>query len=114
MIVGVGTDIIEIERVQKAMSNPDFCRRFFSKRENEYFRSRKYAPQTVAGNFCAKEAFSKALGTGIRGFALKDIEVLRDEAGKPYINCGDICTDNIHVTIAHSDAYATAQVIIEK
>ena len=41
--------------------------------------------ETVAGNFAAKEAFSKALGTGISGFALKDVEVLRDEHGKPYI-----------------------------
>lgn len=114
MIVGIGTDIIEIERIEKAMSKLHFCRRFFSDRENHYFQTRNYAPQTVAANFCAKEAFSKALGTGIRGFSLKDVEVLRDELGKPYIECGGICKDIVHVSISHCAAYATAYVVIEK
>lgn len=114
MIIGIGTDIVEIARIEKAMSKADFCRRFFSDEENEYFEKRGFAPQTVAGNFCAKEAFVKAMGTGFRGIALRDIEVLRDEKGKPYIKCGGICGYKIHVSISHSREYATAQVVIEE
>ena len=114
MIVGIGTDIIEIERIKKEMSKADFCRRFFSDEENEYFKQRGFAPQTVAGNFCAKEAFVKAMGTGFRGFAIKDIEVLRDKNGKPYIKCSRIFGYKIHVSISHSREYAVSQVVIER
>lgn len=117
MIYGIGTDIAEISRIKSAIAKGKFCERFFTVAENELFKAKKYSPQTVAANFAAKEAFSKALGTGVRGFALTDIEVLRDELGKPYINLYNSLADlkcNVFVSLSHAKEYATAVVVLEK
>jgi len=79
-----GIDLVEISRVAKCMKNRLFLERFFSVEERRLFEQKKQASQTVAANFAAKEAFSKALGTGMRGFALKEVSVLRDGLGTPY------------------------------
>lgn len=79
-----GIDLIRIDRVKKAMANPRFLTRVFSVAEKELFEGRGLRPETVAANFAAKEAFSKALGTGVRGFALREVSVLRDPLGRPY------------------------------
>lgn len=117
MILGIGTDIADIARIEKIIKNTNFCERFFTDNENKYFEQRKFSSQTVAGNFAAKEAVAKALGTGVRGFFLKDIEVLRDELGKPYVNisgkAGELCKGKIHISISHSREYATAFAVIE-
>ena len=78
-----GVDAVEIPRIQRAMERPGFLARFFSQEERAYFESRKMAPQTVAGHFAAKEAFSKAMGTGISGFELREAAVVHDERGRP-------------------------------
>jgi holo-[acyl-carrier protein] synthase len=78
-----GVDLVEIPRIAKAMEKEAFLRRFFSEEEQAYFQERAMAPQTVAGHFAAKEAFSKALGTGIRGFELREVSIRRDSLGKP-------------------------------
>lgn len=119
MIKGIGTDIIEISRIEKAAQNTAFLTRYFSSSENAYFLKKNNHPQTIAGNFAAKEAFSKALGTGFAGIALKDIEVLRDKFGKPYINLSGRARElaensRILVTISHSEKYAVAYVVIEE
>lgn len=119
MIYGIGTDIIEIDRIAKVIENTNFCSGYFSEEENAYFFKKRNHPQTIAGNFAAKEAFSKALGTGFRNLCLKDISVLRDELGKPYIklsgNLAGILKDKkIFVSISHSEKYATAYVVIEE
>ena len=122
MIYGIGTDITEVGRIAEILPKTNFCKRFFSGKENEYFLKKNYNPQTVAGNFAAKEAFSKALGTGIRNFALREVEILRDELGKPYIELsGDAqkaaqkkWIKRFHVSISHCRDYATAYVIAEK
>lgn len=119
MIYGIGCDIIEIERV--ASADERFLEKHFTKAERELFERKKH-PQTVAANFAAKEAFSKALGTGVRGFSLNDVEVLRDELGKPYIklygNAKEICKNagvgEIFVTLSHSKELAMAYVVLEK
>lgn len=116
MIFGIGNDIAEVKRVEKAVGKGGFCTRFFTEAENEYFKTRKYSAQTVAANFAAKEAFSKALGTGIRGFALRDIEVLRDELGKPYINLYNGLEKlpyKVFVSLSHTKEYAAAVVVLE-
>lgn len=121
MIIGTGIDITEIKRIENALLKGDFLGRFFTENEAEYFATKKNSAESVAGAFCSKEAFSKALGTGIRNFNLKDIEVLHTELGKPYIklhkNAKDICESmgvkNIFLSISHSDAYAIANVILE-
>lgn len=122
MVVGVGVDIIEIDRIADAVEKENFCRKYFTDRENEYFDSKKNKYEKVAGNYAAKEAFSKALGTGIRNFALREVEILRDELGKPYIELsGDAkkaaqknWIKRFHVSISHCRTYAVAYVIAEK
>ena len=74
----------------------------------------------MAGNFAAKEAVSKALGTGFRGFGLLDIEVLRDDKGKPIVILSDRIYEmlplnnfNIHISISHSRENAIAYAVME-
>ncbi|WHH61748.1 holo-ACP synthase [Petroclostridium sp. X23] len=123
MIVGIGIDIVEIDRISRAiMKNSAFVQRFFTENEQDYFKERNNRYEVIAGNFAAKEAFSKALGTGIRNFTLKDVEVLRDPVGKPYINLfnnafavmQELEISKIHVSISHCRQYAAANVIAER
>ena len=79
-----GIDLIAINRIGKSLANPRFITRVFSVAEIDMFERRGYPVQTIAANFAAKEAFSKALGTGIRGFRWNEVSVLRDSFGKPY------------------------------
>lgn len=83
MIIGIGTDIIEKERVKKACEKDAFLSRVFTEKELELFRDKK---ERAAGNWAVKEAVAKALGTGFFGIGIEEIEVLRDEAGRPYVN----------------------------
>lgn len=119
MIDGIGTDIVEISRVAKLIENTGFLQKHFTTAENEYFLSKNKNPQSVAASFAAKEAFSKALGTGIRGFSLKDIEVLHNEMGKPYIVVYNGAKEllgegKVFLSLSHCNEYATAMVVIEK
>ena len=120
-ILDIGIDIVEIERIKQYMDkNNNFLIKIFTDREIELFKSKGYAPQTIAGNFAAKEAISKSLGLGIRGYDLKDIEILRNELGKPivntYNNLKKICENykvlDIKVSISHGKDYAIANAII--
>lgn len=121
MIKGIGTDIIEIDRVEKAINRTEgFLNRYFTLKEIEMFEKKKFSPQTIAGNFSAKESISKALGTGVRGFSLKDIEILRDELGKPIVNLSEemksnlnISDVNIHVSISHDKSKAISFAVFE-
>ena len=97
-ILDIGVDIIEIYRIKELLDkNPRFLEKMFTSKEIEYFESKGFKAETIAGNFAAKEAISKSIGTGIRKFNLRDIEVLRDELGKPivktYNNFKQICID---------------------
>ena len=86
MILGIGTDIIEINRVNNVMQRSEnFLKRNFSLDEIKYFEDRKFKIETIAGAFSAKEAVSKAIGTGFRGFSLIDIEIIRDEDRKSVV-----------------------------
>lgn len=121
MIFGIGTDIIEIERIETAIKrNTKFLEKMFTEREIELFKDRNFKNETIAGSFCVKEAVSKALGTGIRGFAFKDIEVLRDSLGKPEVILGDKITNiinnklKVHASISHNNDTAIAFVVIEE
>lgn len=84
-LFSIGVDVTPIHRIEKSLSNPRFLTRVFSKQENQLLQQRNYDPQTAAANYAAKEAFSKALGTGVRGFALGEVSVLRDEKGAPFL-----------------------------
>lgn len=121
MIIGIGTDIIEIDRIEKVINRTSsFIEKSFTNNEIEYFKSKGLKGNVIAGNFAAKEAISKAMGTGFRGFGLKDIEVLRDELGKPIVKLSDkiyelldIKEFNIHISISHSKENAIAYAVME-
>ena len=84
--VRCGIDITEISRIENAtLKNGRFCERVFTGCEMEYFNSHGKRLEILAGFFAAKEAFSKYLGTGIRGFEFRDIEVCHDKLGSPFI-----------------------------
>ena len=121
MIVGIGNDIIEIERVEKAISKEGFKAKVYTQREIENIVKRGNRTETYAGIFSAKEAISKAIGTGVREFALTDLEILNDDLGKPYVIVSDKLNKiiqrkkenyQIEIAISHSKKYATAMAII--
>lgn len=122
MIVGIGTDIVEIDRIQKAISHTrSFIDKVYTKREQEYYVSKHYRTETLAGFFAAKEAVSKALGTGFRNFGLKDIEIVPNSLGKPevYLHqnakllCDELGIKHVLISISHCKEYATAFAIAE-
>lgn len=112
MIKGIGTDIIELERIGKSLENKKMVGRILHPKEIELydsFESEKRKVEFFAGRFCVKEAYSKALGTGIGQLRFNQICCLNDDSGKPYIEGSDA-----HVSIAHSETVATAFVVIEE
>lgn len=82
MIVGIGLDSIEISRVVKAMEKEHFVHRIFTEREIAQLDSSK---RRGASDFAGKEAVVKALGTGFAGIEAREIEILRNEKGAPYV-----------------------------
>ena len=87
-IFGIGTDIVNIKRIDKSLKKRGFLfkKKIFSKREILYCENKKNPSSFYAKRFAAKEAFSKALGTGIRkGVNLKNIEIFNNSQGKPSI-----------------------------
>ena len=121
MIVGIGNDIIEIERIEKAISKESFKNKVYTQRELENIEKRGDRVETYAGIFSAKEAISKAIGTGVREFSLTDLEILNDDLGKPYVVVSEkldkIIKDKkedyqIEISISHSKKYATAVAIV--
>lgn len=122
MILGVGIDIVEIRRIKDAMlKHVNFIDKMFNKNEVEYLKSRNLRPEFVAGRFAAKEAVSKALGTGFSGFEFKDIEIDRTAAGKPIVvlkgkakliaqKYGNY---KIHLSISHGVDNAIAYAVME-
>lgn len=124
MIFGIGTDIIEVARMESHLKkNETLKQKIFTLREQEYAGGKSIEFQHYAARFAAKEAFFKALGTGFRyGMAFNEIEVLNDELGKPYIEIhGEVKKfveqnqiTNIHLTLSHVKEMANAFVVLEK
>lgn len=108
-MIRVGTDIVEISRFSDMENLELFKKHTFTSRERAYFDNRKNQCESIAGAFAAKEAFSKYMGSGFRGFGLKDVEVLHDELGKPYI-CFLGRKIDADVSISHSRTAAVAVV----
>jgi holo-[acyl-carrier-protein] synthase len=121
LIKGIGNDIIEINRIKKAIERPRFMEKHYTSNEIALYQSRNNNIEILAGNFAVKESVSKVFGTGVRGFSLKDIEVLRDELGKPYILlhneakkfAEEAQIEQILVSIAHSEKYVVGFAIGE-
>ncbi|HXF43783.1 MAG TPA: holo-ACP synthase [Pyrinomonadaceae bacterium] len=124
MIVSTGIDLIEVSRIEKIIVRyPKFINRIYTKTESDYCRSRgRQAAQSFAARFAAKEAFLKALGTGLRGnIAWQQIEIVADRLGAPKIRLYDYAAEAvaklgvsaIHLTLSHTKDFAIAQVILE-
>ncbi|MBQ1629596.1 MAG: holo-ACP synthase [Treponema sp.] len=123
MIFGIGTDIAKVSRFEKWVNTPEMIARFFNQKEFRAFTSKKAACEHYAARFAAKEAFGKALGTGIFGFELADVYIVNTESGKPEFmvegkaaeilknKCGN---SKIHVSLSHEKEFAVAFVIIEQ
>ncbi len=112
-----GIDLIEIARVQESAENPAFLKRVFGPQELAEMAQRGNRAEHMAGAFAAKEAFSKALGTGIRDFQLSEVEVLHDPLGAPYFLLSGkakalACAQNLEfsLSITHTKTYAAAMV----
>ena len=85
-ILGIGTDIVSVDRIQNSLKNKKFLKRVFNTKEILKCKNIKTKTNCFAKRFAAKEAFSKALGTGIsKGINLNEIVVLNKKSGKPYI-----------------------------
>ena len=85
-IIGVGTDIVEVGRVLKSCEKHSFLNKYYTEAERELIKRRK---SCAATNFAGKEAVTKAFGTGFLNCMPEDIEILRDEKGKPYVNLSE-------------------------
>jgi holo-[acyl-carrier protein] synthase len=124
MIVGLGTDMIEVERVANKIGKEiGFRELIFTKNEIDYCEKKTNKFEHYAARFAAKEAFLKALGTGwITGTAFNEIDIRNDENGKPFIELAgetlltskSIGITNIFVSLTHIKSIASAVVVIEK
>ncbi len=119
---GIGTDIIEISRIKKAMEkNPRFADRILTEAEKDYCFEQKKSYASLAGRFAAKEAVAKALGTGFREFSFTDIEIRNHASGKPEVILKNEAADifkksqsiSIQLSISHCREYAVAFVMIQ-
>ncbi len=113
---GIGTDIIEIDRIEKAIAKykQRFLDRIFTQNEQEYCQKHRTAARHFAGRFAAKEAIVKALGTGFHNsISWLDIEIINDAAGKPVVHLSNHLNNlldhpRILLSISHCHQYATA------
>jgi len=86
-IFGIGTDIVDVDRIKISLKNENFIKRIFNEKEVSKCRKINNSINCFAKRFAAKEAFSKALGTGIsNGINLNEIVILNKKSGKPYIS----------------------------
>ncbi len=124
MIVGLGSDLIEIARIAASIDRfgERFLTRVFTRAEIAYCTRKKNAAESFAARFAAKEAAAKALGTGIsHGIAWPEIEVVREPSGRPTIQwhgraltrASRLEVRHTHVTLTHSRELAMAVVVVE-
>ena len=116
MIVGHGIDIEELASIENAVTRREgFAKRVLTPKELERFTSLKGRRQIeyLAGRWSAKEAFSKAMGTGIGKLTFQDLEVLNNERGAPYFSQAPF-SGKIWLSISHTDQFVTASVILEE
>ena len=123
MIGGIGTDITEVKRFEKWVKNPQMLERFFNEKEMSTAKSDSAKCQHYAVRFAAKEAFSKALGTGITGFNLKEVYITNNREGAPLLNIEGAALSlmkerlgecKAYVSLSHEKEYALAFVVLEK
>jgi holo-[acyl-carrier protein] synthase len=122
LIAGIGCDIVEVERIAQALTRhaDRFLQRVFTPGEiAECWPSEQQRSRRLAARFAAKEAALKALGTGLRGMSWLEIEVVKDEWGKPLLQLTGRAADTaakqgvteLHLSLSHCKEYAMAQVV---
>ena len=125
MIFGIGTDIVDVKRIKKMKSIDSFAKKILGDTEHLKYAALSESKKIffVAKQFAGKEAFAKAIGTGISGDVnLKGIEILRDDKGKPIFNfdkrihmrLDHLGIKDSHVSLSDEEEYALAFVILEK
>lgn len=122
MIIGIGIDLIEIYRVEESIEKykSKFLNRIFTKKEQEYCNRFSTPYEHFAVRFAAKEAISKALGTGFgEDLSWLDIEIQNDPTGKPSIIFSEkakkkFSNPKAHISLSHTKDHAVAYVILEK
>jgi holo-[acyl-carrier protein] synthase len=124
MILGMGTDIVEISRIRKLLrkNSADFLSRIYTVKELQESRAKKNSAEYLAGRWAVKEALSKALGCGIGAdCSWKDISTTNDSKGAPRVRLSGLASKTaktksagkIHVSISHEKHYACSTVILE-
>jgi len=123
MITGIGVDAVYVKRMEKWVSNRKLLEKFFHFDEVAYVTSRgKSAALSLAARFAAKEAFGKALGTGLSNITLKDIMVVNNDNGRPEIKLFNTAqnafektgANKVHISLTHERDSAIAMVVLEK
>ncbi|WP_303105909.1 holo-ACP synthase [uncultured Mitsuokella sp.] len=122
MIRGIGTDIIEIERIRQAVAKERFVARVYTQGEQEYCQGRGVqAAASFAARFSGKEAVLKAFGTGLRGGTLLDVEIMPDALGAPRVKLHGYFAElarqrgikEVWLSLSHTESYAVAQCVME-
>ncbi len=120
-IMMVGIDVMDVARMEKLADKPEHIKRIYTPYEIGYINKTNSRTQRMAGIFCAKEAFLKALGIGVRnGIDLLEVEVRHEESGKPYLQLSDkvrikLATKNaknVAISISHTSEISTAICVI--
>ncbi|HEQ71824.1 MAG TPA: holo-ACP synthase [Spirochaetia bacterium] len=123
MIRGIGLDVVNVARMKRWATVPGLCERFFHPAELARSAEKKaHGVLALAARFAAKEAFGKALGTGLKGFRLREICVLNDRNGKPCMSLENEAArefmrrggGKVFVSLTHEHDYALAMVVIEE
>lgn len=115
--LGLGTDIIEISRIEKAIKNLKFIQKIYTEEEIKLIVLKGNKAETYAGRFAAKESVSKALGTGMRKISFSDIEIINNKLGKPIVRFKNSIEDYnkkylVEISISHCREYAISTAII--
>lgn len=116
----MGLDMEQVERFERLMSRPKGLAHLYGERELAELTCKGRA-ESYAAAFCAKEAFAKALGTGVRGFRLHEVELLHDALGRPFLALNGAAAGlaehhalTFSVSITHSGGFAAAVVVAEQ
>ena len=122
MIVGIGIDLVEIEKIAKDIHSDVYLRKVFTEAEISVCKTFSNSAEHFAGKFAAKEAFMKAIGNGInQGVWFTQIEVLNRKNGQPFIKAtgkaeillNEMGVKNTHISITHTKKTAAALIILE-
>jgi len=116
MVKGIGIDIVEIDRIKEAVAKygNKFLNKVFTVRELSYCSSRKKLKfPELSVRFAAKEAYSKAIGTGMKGIRFREIEIVNNKNGRPFIALAGKVSKNVLISLSHSESFAVAFVVIE-